>query len=363
MKTKCLVIVLAMAAVAGAQMRKTQNIVLVTADGLRRQEVFGGIDANLMYRADAGMDKAQALRRKLWAETAEERRQRLMPFLWRRLAPRGVVLGNIEKGSTVEVTNAYRVSYPGYSELLTCRAQDEQIRGNDPIRNPHQTVLEFLRDKWGLEKEQAALFGSWDTFRFIGESREGAVSINAGYQPAGGSPRLEELSRVQWEAPTGWDEVRHDYITAEMALEYLKRYKPRVLYVSLGETDDWAHGRRYDRVLEMAQYFDRALERLWETLQSMPEYRDKTTLLAAADHGRGGDGTSWLSHGREVAGAQYIWMAALGPDTPPRGEAANAATVHQRDMSATILALVGLDWREFCGSEYGRPVELIAPAP
>src|SRR5262249_50431881 len=75
----------------GAENRKTQNLILVTADGLRRQEVFGGIDALLMREKDAGMDKTDALRRRLEAATPEQRRERLMPFLWRRFATRGVV--------------------------------------------------------------------------------------------------------------------------------------------------------------------------------------------------------------------------------------------------------------------------------
>jgi len=346
------------AALAPAADRKTQNLILVTADGLRRQEVFRGIDPLLMREKDAGMDKADALRRRLDAATPEQRRERLMPFLWRRLAPRGVMLGNVEKESPVMVSNSFRVSYPGYSEILTCRAQDDTIRNNDPIRNPHETVLEYVRRKWSLARSQVALFASWETFRFIGESEEGAVTINAGYQPAAGTPRMEELSRLQMEALSPWSSVRHDYVTAEMAFDYVKKFKPRLLYLSLGETDDWAHDKRYDRVLQTAQYFDRTLERLWQLAQSLDEYRDRTTLLVSSDHGRGSQLSDWSDHGAKVQGAEYIWLAALGPDTPARGEATNAATVYQRDIAATILELLGLDWREFCG-DAGRPAALI----
>ena len=63
-----------------------------------------------------------------------------MPFFWGTLARQGVVLGNVTKGSSVQVTNAYRVSYPGYSEILTGRAQDDVIRGNDPIAESHSEL-------------------------------------------------------------------------------------------------------------------------------------------------------------------------------------------------------------------------------
>ena len=105
------------------------------------------------------------LRGQLWHESAIERRQRLMPFFWKQLAPGAVVLDN------VRVTNSFRVSYPGYSEILTGRAQDELIKGNAQIQNPVETVLEFLRRTLPLTREQVALFGSWDTFRWLRKHR------------------------------------------------------------------------------------------------------------------------------------------------------------------------------------------------
>ena len=165
-----------------------------------------------------------------------------------------------------------------------------------------RSVLEFARRKWGLEQRQVALFASRDLFRLIGESREGTIFINAGYNVSDATPRMGELSRLQLDAVTPWHDARHDYVTVEMAFEYLKRYKPRVLYLSLDETDCWAHDKRYNRVLHMAQYFDRTLERLWQTLQSMDEYRDRTTLIVSSDHGRGGELADWFEHGRRVKG-------------------------------------------------------------
>src|SRR5687767_13605089 len=94
---------------AWAQSRKTRYLILVTADGLRWQDLFSGIDAGLMNEKAAGMDKAEALRKRLWRTTPEERRIALLPFFWGKLASQGVVLGNVAKGSSVRVTNRYRV--------------------------------------------------------------------------------------------------------------------------------------------------------------------------------------------------------------------------------------------------------------
>ncbi len=348
----------ASAALSAADRRQTENLILVTADGLRWQEMFRGIDPLLMNAKETGMENAAVLREKLWAESPEERRRLLLPFIWNELARQGAILGSRDKGSSVRVTNRYRVSYPGYAEILTGREQDEAIQGNDPIQNPTETMLEFARRKWGLRPGQAALFGSWEVFREIGEHRPGSVFINAGFRALEApdlSPRLRELSRMQFELLTPWPSVRHDYITFEMALEYLKTKRPRMMYVALGETDDWAHDRRYDRVLETAAYFDECLRRLWETLQSMPSYRGKTTMLVTTDHGRGQTLENWHGHGHNVEGSDYIWIAAIGPDTPAAGEAASTQEAFQRDIAPTLLDLGGLDYREYEGVQ-GTPI-------
>jgi hypothetical protein len=340
--------------------RDTRNIILITADGLRWQDLFGGMDPMLKDQKSAGMEGAAALKAKLWRATPEERRNALMPFFWTTLAPKGVVLGNVKKESSVRVTNAYRVSYPGYSEILTGRAQDEAIRGNDAVQNPTPTVLEFLRRKLGLSSSQVVLFGSWEMFHLIGEHQPGSMVINAGYRDYDGphaSARMHELSALQFEMLTPWTEERHDYITFEMALEYLRSAKPRVLHIAFDETDDWAHDKRYNRVLDAITYFDNCLRKLWQTIGDLPEYRGKTTLVVTSDHGRGGTLADWHSHGKDVPGADQIWMAIVGPDTPARGEVENSVEVFQRDIAPTILDLMGIDYHEYSGV-LGKPIEL-----
>jgi len=346
----------------GASPNRTENIVLVTVDGLRWQEVFGGIDQALMHAEKAGMKDAGPLRERLWHDSAAERRKRLLPFFWAELAQQGVVLGNRNVGSTVRLSNGIRVSYPGYSEILTGRARDDVVRGNDEIQNPSPTVLEVFRRHWELPRKQVALFASWSVFQFIGEHTPGSVFINAGYRAlegSGHSPQAVRLGQMQFDLLTPWSSVRHDYFTFELAMEHLRSAKPRVLYIALGETDDWAHEGRYDRVLETAEYFDKCLKELWETLQSMPQYKDKTSLVVTTDHGRGGTLKDWTGHGSSVEGAEFIWIAAMGPDTEARGEVSHREPYFQRDIAPTLLQLAGIDYRELDGVE-GKPIPVIA---
>jgi len=338
----------ALASAGAAQQRKTKNLILVTADGLRWQDLFTGIDPLLMNQKDAGMTETGApeLRDLLWKPDPGERRLALLPYFWGTLAPSGVVLGNVTKGSSVQVTNRYRVSYPGYSEMLTGRAQDDAIRGNDAVQNPTPSFLQAVKEQWKLPKEKVAVFGSWDMFHYIAESRSGEIFINAGYEAStlpADNPRVAELNKLQLQARYMDDSARHDAFTFGLAMEYLKSVQPRVLFIAFDETDDWAHARRYDQVLRSIQFLDGALRELWTWVQSSHAYRDATTLIVTCDHGRGGTLDDWHSHGKDTQGADQIWIAVIGPDTPARGEAVNTDTVHQRDIAPTALELLGID--------------------
>ena len=123
----------------------------------------------------------------------------------------------------------------------------------------------------------------------------------------------------------------------------------------LGETDDWGHAGKYDEYLTAAHRADDYVKQLWETAQAMPEYRGKTTVIFSPDHGRGSGPKQWRDHDKNVAGAEDIWMAFLGPDTPALGERANVPRVTQSQIAATLAALLGED---YCADvpKAGKPI-------
>jgi hypothetical protein len=54
-------------------------------------------------------------------------------------------------------------------------------------------------------------------------------------------------------------------------------------------------------------------------------------------------GIDWTSHGERVDGAEDIWVAVLGPDTPHLGEIRGGKAIKQGQVAATIAALLGLE--------------------
>ena len=95
-------------------------------------------------------------------------------------------------------------------------------------------------------------------------------------------------------------------------------------------------------LLDCLRLDDEYMRILWETLQSLDGYRDRTTLIVTTDHGRGRTPKDWVDHGEGIAGSEEIWIAIIGPDTPDRGLSGPAPTVHQADVAATMLELLGL---------------------
>ena len=317
--------------------RKTRNIIFVMTDGLRWQELFQGADLSLM-------EKNEPLKKAYWRDTVQDRRKALMPFLWSTVAKQGQIFGNRERGSDAYVTNGFNFSYPGYSETL-CGFADPRIDSNDNKPNPNKTVLEWLHEGTAFRFHIAA-FAAWETFQYILNAKRAGFVVNAGYDVfrMGPSPELELLNRLKRELPHDWESEPFDAITFHTALYFFKRTKPAVFFLSLGETDEWAHAGKYAQYLHAARRVDDYLRELWDTAQSLPQYRGATTLIVSPDHGRGEAPTEWKSHGQKIPDSKYIWMAFLGPDTPSLGERSNIAPVTQSQIAATLAAFLGEDY-------------------
>lgn len=326
--------------------RKTENVFIITLDGLRWQEVFTGADSLLITNKTFVKDPV-GLNTTFWAETSQERREVLMPFFWSVLARQGQIFGNRKYGNNVNVTNTMWFSYPGYNEILTGYADDARIRTNNKVLNPNVTILEYL-NKDPKFKGKVAAFGSWDVFPFIINEERSGVPVNAGFEKAVGTLSDNEkfLNQLLDEVPSPWSTVRLDAFTHHYLLEHLKQETPKVVYISYGETDDFAHDGKYDAYLKSARQTDNFIKQLWEYTQSTPAYKDKTTFIITTDHGRGSTPLdAWKNHGRDVPGADQIWFAVMGPDTPPTGEMKKRGQFFQNQFAKTAAAFLGVDYK------------------
>jgi hypothetical protein len=322
--------------------RKTENVIVVTLDGMRWQEVFGGVDEVLVNDSIFNRDR-KGLNEKFWAATPEERRKKLFPFFWSVIAAQGQLYGNRKFDNKIDNANPYWFSYPGYNEIFT-GYPDTAVNSNDKILNANENVLEFINKQKNYTNKVAA-FTTWDVFPYILNSKRSGVYVNADVDSIKfNSTGFQLINDIQFLStkPLG---VRPDVLTYIAGREYLKAYKPKVLYIAFDETDDFAHEGLYDQYIGSAHAEDAMIADLWKTLQSIPQYKDKTTMVITCDHGRGDKiKSNWQHHGSKIEDAHEIWLAAIGPDTKPLGEIKTSGQLYQKQIAATIAQLVGFSF-------------------
>lgn len=325
---------------------KIENLILITTDGLRWQEVFSGMDSAIANMKAYNQGDRSYIYKTYWADDAMDRRKKLMPFFWSTIAEKGNIYGNRKHGNFINNANPYWFSYPGYSEIFT-GYPDTAVNSNDFMPNPHVTILEYLHQQ-PKYKGKVAAFGAWNAFdRILNEKRAGFPVISAFDSVAGklnDRQRLANAMKKDSYRPFDDSECL-DVFTHTDAMEYLKQHKPKVLYVSYGETDEWAHHGYYRSYLDAARLVDKWISDLWSFVQNDPAYRNKTALVFTTDHGRGDiKKAQWTDHGQGVADASEIWLAMMVPGVTGKGELKSSDQLYQKQIAQTIASILGMKY-------------------
>jgi Type I phosphodiesterase / nucleotide pyrophosphatase len=313
------------------------NLVIVTIDGLRWQEVFAGADSailhNPLYTPDTTLQKAL-----YWDSNAEARRRKLLPFFWSVLANRAQIYGNRLYDNHVNTGNPWNLSYAGYNEMFT-GTTDIRVSTNARKLNRHSNIFERLN---GMDdyRGRVALFSSWDVFPYILKKEQNDYFFNSAYDSIA-DPALEDVDAVQRQGVFSKTSTRHDWLTWIAAREYLEAHRPGVVYIAFGETDEWAHKKRYDQYLHHANAFDRMLAELWNWIQTTEGYKNNTSLVITTDHGRGHRAGTWHKHGIFVSGSSQTWMAVASPASAViAGEQRVPGQMYQYQLPDIIMQLV-----------------------
>ena len=325
-----------------APLRLTENILMVGWDGVRWQEIFTGIDSSLM-NDPAFTKRASGMKSLYWDDDVNVRRKKLFPFFWSTIAQSGQLYGNRTIGNKVDVSNPYNITGPGFTETFVGFG-DSAVNSNNKVLNKNTNVLEFINNQTAY-KGQVAVFAMSNLFDYILNKGRSGLMISCDtdqvHRPDAAFQLLNEMQQL---APKPFGE-RPDLLTYFQAKEYLKLYRPRVMYLEMGETDDYAHIGSYDFYISTLHSQEAMIASLWDYIQSIPQYKNKTTLLIACDHGRGAKiKNTWTGHGPNIPDSKNIFIMAMGPDTPPTGEAGTDAQLYQGQIAATLAKFLGLKY-------------------
>jgi hypothetical protein len=147
------------------------------------------------------------------------------------------------------------------------------------------------------------------------------------------------------EAPTSGDEL-----TCLVAQEVLRRVSPAVLMVNFSDMEV-AHSGTYSLYLRGIRKADILVHRLWEFLQTLPDYKDQVTMAIMSEFGRDPDGSStngFFNHRSNTAANRCTWMMVLGKAVSK--PAVIERPVRQISMAPSLAALLGVSCRYADGS-------------
>jgi len=146
------------------------------------------------------------------------------------------------------------------------------------------------------------------------------------------------------DSPTSGDEL-----TWFVATEVLKRVSPAILVVNLSDVEV-AHSGTYSLHLAGIRRTDALIYRLWNVLQSLPEYRDNVTMVIVPEFGRDPDGSStngFFNHRTDTSTNRMVWAMILGAAV--RKPAVVEREVRQIDLAPSLGALLGVECTRAAG--------------
>jgi hypothetical protein len=306
----------------------TQSLVFITIDGVRRREIFEGVDPRLAARA------------KLKRADVKDARE-LLPNMYSLFFDEGTVLGDPRQSGGISATGPHFVSLPSYLEMMM--GVSSGCTNNDCVPKMRTTIMEELNAL--SPPAPSGVFASWEAVSRAAVAREpgGFLTISAG---------REEGSNIgPW---PGHGAYRPDRVTGPLALDYLRENRPRFLWISLGDTDEYAHHNDYASYLQALRAADELIGTIARELDKMGEPGERTALIVTTDHDRS---SNFTDHGGPGSGD--VWLLARGPSIPAAGSIGTSSHRYLRDIAPTIRALFGLPARACEGC--GRPIDELLP--
>lgn len=308
-------------------------VVFVAIDGVRADEVFGGVDPKLAATQELSPHEVVTA-------------SRLMPNLHRLHDERGAALGAPGTGHEIRSTGPAWCSLPGYQEMLT----------GHPVRNCHDNLCAAVTratiadDFAALPCSQpgdVAVIASWETIDRAAASHPSRIVISTGRTHGSMRHLLQSDPAIAgWltlgEQAASWpgqDDYRPDALTAPLAIEYLRRRRPRFLFVGLGDPDEHAHRGDYHAYLQSLVDADRFLGDVTHLLEALEARGQATILVVTTDHGRAYD---FRNHGADAPESGRVWLVVAGAGVRARGLVGARRQRYLADIVPTVRAMTNL---------------------
>lgn len=334
---------------APASHASEHTVVLVAIDGVRWEDVFFGVE--------------RALARAKGLEASELLGARELTPNLRALMDRGATLGGPGQPFGISASGPDYVSVPGYLEMMTGR-HPTGCDSNECPATREPTLADDFAAELGTGPLDVAIIASWEKVDRAAAKHPSRVTISTGRTHGLTRDRLRYdaigdalLAAGERAGPKpGSGDYRRDRETANIALRYLERLRPRFLFLGLGDTDEYAHDDDYRGYLRALQSADQVVGEVAARLAEYEREGRRTTLLVTTDHGRSAD---FRGHGRGAPESAKVFLIAAGHGIAARGPSAPPRERYLADVASTIRALAGVGRTH----ESSEPLaELMVPA-
>jgi len=146
-----------------------------------------------------------------------------------------------------------------------------------------------------------------------------------------------------------------DELSVYILRHVMRQFAPSLVWVTLHDMDV-AHTGAYSLYIDAIRRTDRLCLEIWDSIQSNPEYKNRTTLLILPDFGRDSDispsGNGFQHHRTGDPLSRTTWMMALGPHI--RGDVTVDRQLQSLDLVPTLGGLMGFQTPMAHGTTIGE---------
>ncbi|RXM51949.1 MULTISPECIES: alkaline phosphatase family protein [unclassified Chryseobacterium] len=236
------------------------------------------------------------------------------------LLNQGVFISNFKNNGTTN-TN------PGHSAM--CSGVYENIKNNGTELPGFPSVMQQWLKFTGADKTKAWVIASKDKLEVLNDCK--LADWKGKYQPS-----------VDCGVSGNGSGYRDDLVTMTKTKEVMAKYSPNVMVINLKDVDSYGHANKWDEYIKAIKTTDASIKEIWDYIQSLPAYKDKTTLIVSNDHGRHIDAKGgFAEHGDDCAGCRHIEFFAMGPDFK-KNATISTGNYEQIDIASTMAELLGV---------------------
>lgn len=236
------------------------------------------------------------------------------------LLSQGVFISNFKNNGTTN-TN------PGHSAM--CSGVYENIKNNGTELPGFPSVMQQWLKFTGADKTKAWVVTSKDKLEVLNDCK--LAEWKGKFQPS-----------VDCGVSGNGSGYREDAVTMKKTKEVMSKYSPNIIVINLKDVDSYGHANNWNEYIKAIKTTDASIKEVWDYIQSLPAYKDKTTLIVSNDHGRHIDANGgFAEHGDDCAGCRHIEFFAMGPDFK-KNTTISTGNYEQIDIASTMAELLGI---------------------